>query len=364
MVPVVFVSLVLSLADVDDLKKFGRIGVKTFLCYCCLTVLAALVGITWVNIIQPGIGFQAVAAHEAAKRATPTVADTLLGIIPSNIIKAMVDAKLISIVFFSILFGIAIALLPKEKKEPLVVWFRSLNDAIMKLIKICLLYAPVGVFALMANMAGNYGVNAIKSLGRFLACDYIASLTQLIIIYGIVLAIGPHINVFKFISRVRRPLITAATTLSSAATVPVELEQCESYMGVPKKLGGFMFPFGATVNMNGSAILVTTCVLFSAQVYGVHFAPMELFMIILITLISAIGASGVPAASTVFVLMILSQFNISTEAFAVILGIYSVIDLSSTTLNICGDMVTAIFVTNSEGLLNKAVWAKGYRPQD
>lgn len=361
MVPIVFVSITLSIANVDNLKEFGRIGLKTFLFYCVTTVIAAIISLFYTSAIQPGIGFAGKIPSEAVHRAMPTIADTLLGIIPTNVIDALAKSSLVSIIFFSIIFGISLSMLG-ERKRPVVNLLESLNSAIFKMVNICLKYAPIGVFALMANMAGTYGVDVISSLGKFLLTEYAGFFTQFLVVYGIILLLC-RINPLRFFYRVREVVITAATTLSSAATVPVELKLSESHMGVPKGVAGFMFPFGATVNQNGTAVNITCCVLFCAQVYGLHFTPFELLILISLALISSIGNAGIPAGGTVFTLMILSQFGIPTEAFGMIIAVYSLVDLGSTTMNICGDMVAATYVSKSEKILDTSVWADDYDPE-
>lgn len=363
MVPVVFFSITLSIATVDDLKSFGRFGIKTFIAYVVTTVIAAAVAIFYGFLIKPGAGFVGNISGGAVEREMPTLADTLLGIIPTNIIQSLADGNLVSIIFFCILFGIGIAMLSEERKKPVVDFFQGCLDAVMKMINICLNYAPFGVFALMASMAGQYGREVFSTLGRFLVTDYAGFLTQMIVVYGIILAVTCRINVFKFIARSKAALISAFTTTSSAATVPIEIEMCESHLGVPKKLGGFCFPFGSTVNQNGTAINVTTCVLFSAQVYGIEFSFAELVTIIGLALISSIGCAGVPAGGTIFTLMILGQFGIPTDAFGLIIASYTLVDVMSTTMNICGDMVCAMVVCKSENVLDESVWASSYDPE-
>ena len=363
MVPVVFFSITLSIATVDDLKSFGRFGIKTFIAYVVTTVIAAAVAIFYGFLIKPGAGFAGNISGGAVEREMPTLADTLLGIIPTNIIQSLADGNLVSIIFFCILFGIGIAMLSEERKKPAVDFFQGCLDAVMKMINICLNYAPIGVFALMASMAGQYGREIFSTLGRFLITDYAGFLTQMIVVYGIILAVTCRINVFKFFARAKAALISAFTTTSSAATVPIEIEMCESHLGVSKKLGGFCFPFGSTVNQNGTAINVATCVLFSAQVYGIEFSFAELITIIGLALISSIGCAGGPAGGTIFTLMILGQFGIPTDAFGLIVASYTLVDVMSTTMNICGDMVCAIVVCKSENVLDESVWASNYDPE-
>ena len=354
MVPVIFVSITLAIAQVADLKVFGRIGIKIFVWYCVTSGIAAIVGIFWASVIKPGIGFTA-ATSGAVEKTIPSVVDSLVGIVPTNIIKTMADANLMSLIFFAIIFGVAISL-TGEKKEPLVNLLDATNAAILKMINICMNYAPIGVFALMANMAGTNGLDVILPLGKFLATEWITMFTQILLVYGVMLAVFGKINIFRFIKRMRAVLIMAFTSTSSAATVPLELELCETHLGVPLSIGGFSLPLGSTVNQDGAALNTPICLLFTAQIYGMHFTPIELAQVVFLALIMSIGAAGIPAGASMFVLMILGQFGLPTDAFGLILASYILIDVMLTTTNICGDMVCTTCVCRMEGKLNTAVW--------
>ena len=362
MVPIIFVSITLSIASVSDLKVFGRIGAKIFIFYCFTSGVAAIIGVFWASVIRPGINFTGDLSSGAVERTVPSLIDSLVAIVPTNIFQAMADATLMSVIFFAILFGVSISMIG-EKKKPIVDLLTSLNDSILKMINICLKTAPIGVFSLMAVMAGQYGMDVIRPLGKFLITEYAAMLTQIFLTYGLLLFFLGKINIFKFVYRVKEVLITAFSTTSSSATVPVELEISESHMGVPKYIAGFSFPLGSTVNQDGAALNIPICLLFSAQIFGITFAPTELFTIIILALFMSIGAAGIPAGASMFVLMILSQFGIPNDAFGLILATYVLIDVGLTTVNICGDMACTVSVCRSEGKLDTKVWEPGYDPE-
>ena len=354
MVPVIFVSITLAIAQVADLKTFGRIGIKIFVWYCITSALAAIIGIVWAYVIQPGVGFTGETSG-AVERTIPNIVDTLVGIIPTNIIDALANGNMVSIIFFSIVFGISISLIG-EKKKPVVDFLESLNKAILRMVSICLYYAPIGVFAMMANMVGTNSLSVIKSLGKFLLTEYAAMITQILLVYGLLLFLIGKINIFRFINRMKSVLIMAFTSTSSAATVPMELDLCESHLGVPISVGGFSLPLGCTVNQDGAGLNIPICLLFTAQIYGVKFTFGELILIVFLALIMSIGASGIPAGASIFILMILSQFGLPSDAFALILASYVLIDVGLTTVNICGDMVCTTSVCRQEGKLNAAAW--------
>ena len=361
MVPIVFVSITLSIASLDDIRKFGRIAIRTFIWYCITTVIAACISLCYASLIKPGVGFIAEGGEATQKAADISVVDTLMSIVPTNIIQAMANAHLLSIIFFSIMFGVALCVIG-DKKKPVLDFMTSLQDAIIAMVKIILMYGPIGVFCLMAAMAGTYGSQVFSTLGKFLITDYAGFLTQFVVVYGIMMAMC-GIPWPTFINHAKDAIITAATTVSSAATVPVEIDICEEKLGVPAEVGGFSYPFGATVNQNGTAINICCCVLFSAQVYGFTFTPAQLATLVFTALVSSIGCAGIPGGGTVFTLAILAQYGIPTEAFAMIIACYTLVDIGSTTMNITGDMATSILVSHQEGLLNREVWKKGYVPK-
>lgn len=360
MVPIVFVAITLSVASVDDILKFGKTAGKIFIMYVVTTIIAGAISACYATLIKPGVGFGNVTA-EAVVRDAPSLVDTLLSIVPVNIVASLADAHLVSIIFFSVLFGVALALI-KEKKKPVVDLLEALEKAILKMISICLKYAPFGVFCLMSAITGRFGLGVITTLGKFLITDYAGFFTTYFVVYGSLLAMC-KINLFKFTYRARDALITAVSTLSSAATVPVEMSISESHLGVPLSVGRFAFPFGSTVNQNGTAINITACVIFSAQVYGIDFSIVDIATIIILALISSIGAAGVPGGGSIFTLAILGQFGLPTEAFGMILASYSLVDMGSTTMNIAGDMIIAMFVCDKEGTLDRKVWEPGYKPE-
>lgn len=360
MVPVIVVSVVLSIASVADLKSFSRLGRKVVIFYLCTSLLAATIGVALATIIQPGKNFTGDIDLGAVERTIPSVVDSLVDIVPTNIIQAMADADLISLVFFSVLFGISLSMIGADKKKPVLDLLVSLNEGLLKMISLCLNWvAPIGVFALMANMAGKNGVDVIAPLGRFLLTEYVGIFVLVFGVYGTLLHFVANINIFTFLARVKEPLITAFSSCSSAATVPLEIELSESHMGVPKEIAGFTFPLGGTINLDGTALNIPICLLFSAQIYDINFSIAELVIIIFLGLIMSIGVAGVPGGGTIFILMILGQFNVPTDAFALILASFVLIDTGLTATNICADMACTICICKSEGKLDESVWATG-----
>ena len=360
MIPIIFVSITLSVAQVTDFKQFGRLGAKIFGFFMYTTTMAALIGIGLAKLIKPGskyVGVAKVAKIAATK--TPSVVDTLLAIVPTNPIQSMANGDLLAVIFFAIMLGVSLILIG-EKKAPVVNFLDSLFAAIMRMVKICLKYAPIGVFALMANLAGSNGLNVLKPLGMFFSTEYLAMIIQMFIIYGTLLFFFTKINIFKFLNRAKDIILISFTTASGSAAVPVELEQAESHFGIPNNIAAFGLTVGSTINQDGAALNIPICVLFVAQFNGINIGMSQLITIVLLAIIMSCGASGVPASATVFTLSILSSFGIPAEAFSLILASYIVIDVGLTVINVISDIVCVIVATKLEGKLNEDVWKPGY----
>lgn len=355
MVPIVFVSITLSVGQVEDFKEFGRIGGRMFVQFMFTTIMAAILGTVFALIIKPGVGFSAEITGEVAAREAPTVSEVLLGIIPTNIFSSLASGDLLPILFFSVLLGISLILIG-EKKKPVVDVLQSSFEAIMKMITICLKYAPIGVFALMACLGGQYGLDVLKPLAKFYATEYLVMTIQILVVYGFVLAVLAKVNIFKFLARAKDCLIIAFSTVSGAAAVPVELEQAETHFGIPDRVASFGLVIGSTVNQDGAALNIPICVIFVGQIYGFEFTVVEMITIIAMGILMSCGSSGVPASASVFTLMILTRFGIPVEAFSMVLGTYIIIDVYLTTVNVAGDIVCVMAACEKEGILDRKVW--------
>jgi Na+/H+-dicarboxylate symporter len=362
MIPIIFTSITLAVSQVTDFKQFGRIGGKMLAMFMITTTVAAIAGTTLGKLIKPGSRFIGSAAiGEVSVPETPSVANVLLSIVPTNPIKAMANDSLLAVIFFAIMLGVSLILI-EEKKDPAVNVLNSLFEAFMTMVKICLKYAPIGVFALMADLTGTLGIEVLKPLAYFFTAEYIAMLFQIIVVYGALLFIFARINIFKFLVRCKDEIVIAFTTASGNAAIPVELEQAESHFGIPNKIAGFGLTIGTTINQDGAALNIPLCVLFVAQFNGIEISMAQLITIIAMAIIMSCGASGVPASATVFTLSILSSFGIPAEAFSMILASYIIIDVGLTVVNVVGDIACVTIASKLEGELIQEVWEPGYTP--
>ncbi len=355
MVPIVFTSITLSVSQVEDFKEFGRVGGRMLLLFMITTICAAILGTVFVNIIQPGAGFSMNVEGTVEANEAPSVAEIFLGIIPTNPVQALASGDLLPILFFAIMLGVSLILIG-EKKQPMVDVLQSGFDAMLKMISICLKYAPIGVFSLMAVLGGEYGLETLLPLGKFFLTEYLVMTIQILVVYGLVLAIVAKINIFKFLFRVKDALVIAFSTVSGSAALPILLEQAETHYGIPDRIAAFGLVIGSTVNQDGAALNIPICVVFVSQIYGFQFSTAELVTIILMGIIMSMGASGVPASASVFTIMILTRFGIPVDAFAMVLASYVIIDVYLTTVNVCGDIVCVCSCCQMEGILDRKVW--------
>ncbi len=353
-VPLVFTAITLGVAQIADLKQFGRLGTKVAGFYFIVTIISTVIAVAVGLLVEPGKGFVA-GAQQVKAAAPPPLADVIVNFVPSNIIETMLKMDMNAMIFFCIMLGVSLVMLGDAKK-PFVDLLVILNDAMIKMTGICIQFAPFGVFALMANTTGKYGLDIVKPLAKFFFTEYLAMGIVMFGVYGVICQFIAKVNFFEYLRRIKDVMIMAVSTTSSAATLPLEMQVAETKLGLPKHVAGFSLPLGATMNQHGAAINITICVMFSAQAFGLDLSMGEIFTIAFLAIIMSTGTAGVPAAGSVFTLMILSKFGLPSEAFAMILSVYVLVDMGSTLLNIVGDLVCVSAVAESEGLQDRSVW--------
>lgn len=354
-VPLVVTSITLGVAQIADLKQFGRLGSKVALFYFAGTVISACVAVTVGLLMKPGAGFVASSAAKVKAAAPPPLADVIVAFVPSNIVQTMANMDMNALIFFSIMLGISLILIGDAKK-PVVEVLKSLNEAMIKMTGLCIRFGPFGVFALMANTTGKYGLSILAPLARFFVADYVAFGIVMFGLYGSISYFIAKVSFFEYLRRIKDVMIMAVSTVSSAATLPLELEVAKHKLGIPDHLAGFSLPLGATMNQHGAAINITICVLFSAQAFGIDLGIGQILTIAFLAIIMSTGTSGVPSAGSIFTLMILDKFGVPNEAFAMILSVYIMVDMGSTLLNIVGDLICVSAVAESEGIQDRTVW--------
>lgn len=359
-VPLVFVSLMLGTASLGDIRKLGRIGIKTIVYFTVTTMIAISIGLALANIVKPGEGLNEdvkaqlyknyeskaqVGIHKMEEK--PSAIDVLVDIVPTNPIKSLVEGNMLQVIFLALIFGIVLTLIKKEKSDPLIKLLDGLNDAIIQIVHIAMKLAPYGVLALIAAVIGQYGVNILVTLLKY----------SLVVVGGLVLytfsfnslavRILGRTNPLFFFKAVKEAMIIAFSTSSSNAALPVSME-CVEHIGVPREYSSFVIPLGATINMDGTALYQGVAAVFIAQIYGIPLGFTSQITIVLMATLASVGAAGVPAAGIITLAMVLKQIGIPLEGIALILGVDRFLDMCRTTTNIIGDMACAVVIKESE----------------
>lgn len=356
-VPLVFSSITSGVANVGSAENLGRIGLKTMGFYAVTTLIAILVGLFLVNLVQPGVGAdlgfsQSVAELESVKR---PITETLLNIIPTNIIKAFADAEMLAIIFFAILFGFYITKVEDKHKFFLQDVFNSIFEVMMKITFFVIKFTPIGIFAIVskvvAEQAGDMNalVNIFTRLGLYVVVVVSALLIQGAIILPLLVKVLAGLNPWKFIKAMSTPLLTAFSTSSSNATLPLTMDAIENKVGVSNLISSFTLPLGATVNMNGTALYECVAAMFIAQAYGIELTVGQQAIVVLTALLSAVGSAGIPMAGLVMMTIVLSAVGLPLEGIGLILAVDRFLDMGRTTINVFGDMCGAVVVAKSEG---------------
>ncbi|AUS08972.1 dicarboxylate/amino acid:cation symporter [Laceyella sacchari] len=347
-VPLVFFSLVAGAAGIADPKKLGRIGIKTIVLYILTTAIAITFALILANLIEPGVGTSIEKPAEKPKIETaPSMKDTLLNIIPENPVSAMANADMLQIIFFALLFGIGMALLG-NKVDQVRQFIDQGNEIMLRLVTIIMACAPYAAFALMARAIGQAGIDLIGSMAWYMITLILALIVHMGITYSALLSLFAKYNPIQFFKKMGRAIEVAFTTSSSAATLPVTMDVAEKDFHIPKSISSFVLPLGATINMDGTAIMQGVAALFIAQLYGIPLGLEEQLVIILTATLASIGTAAVPGAGLIMLTMVLQSVGLPVEGIAIVLGVDRLLDMSRTATNITGDVCVAIVVAKGE----------------
>lgn len=359
--PLIFFSITAGVASINDIRKFGRIGGKIFALYIGTSLLAAVIGLVMATIIKPGIGFVIKEGAKPVQREIPSIVESIVKMVPDNPFAALANMDMVQVIVFSLFLGASLILLG-EAGRPLVDLFQKLSDTMTNMTTMVMETAPYGVFALMAVTGAKYGISVLLPLGKFFVTEYAAMLFQFVITYSAILVLLARVNPLAFLKKVIPIIAMTLSTTSSNATLPVTLRVSEEELGVPREIGGFTLPLGATVNLDGAALNIPISVLFTAQIFGMQMSAGHIITLLFSALIMSIGAAGIPGGAIIFILMMLSQFGLPTEAFALVIAVYRVIDMGLTTINVIGDTVCTTAVAQSEGMLDRSKWETSVTP--
>jgi len=359
-IPLILASMVAGIVSLGDVRKLGRIGLKTFIYYAATTLLAVGVGLVLVNLLKPGVGVKmgAEAAVDLAGRETPSVVSIIKDIIPANLFDAMAKDKVLSVIFFSLLLGVAISS-TGEKARILTAFFESFNMVMMKITDWIMRLAPIGVFALMAYTIGTMGFSVLRPLAVYMVTVVLGLSIHAFVTLPVLLSLFGKYSPLKFIRDMFSAVATAFSTASSAATLPITMECLRENTGVSNKVASFVLPLGATVNMDGTALYEAVAAMFIAQAYGISLSIGQQLVIMLTATLASIGAAAIPGAGLVTMVIVLRAVNLPLEGIGMILAVDRLLDMLRTAVNVWGDACGTVVVAQLEGEeLNKMVLKK------
>lgn len=358
-VPLVFCSLVCGSMAIGDTKKLGTVGVRTLIFYLFTTALAITVALSVGNIINPGIGLDMSAikanAAEVEEMVATSLSDTILNIIPDNPLNSLASGNMLQIIVFALIVGIILAKLG-ERTETVGNFFSQFNDIMMEMTMMVMSLAPVGVFCLIARTFANIGFSAFVPLAKYMVGVLLALAIQCFIVYLGLLKVFTGLNPFKFIKNFFPVMAFAFSTATSNATIPLSIDTLAKKMGVSKKISSFTIPLGATINMDGTAIMQGVAVVFAAQAFGIQLDMMDYLTVIGTATLASIGTAGVPSVGLVTLTMVFNSVGLPVEAIGLIMGIDRILDMTRTAVNITGDAVCTTIVAHQNKALDRDVF--------
>jgi Na+/H+-dicarboxylate symporter len=354
-VPLVFVSLVCGTASVTDLSSLGRVAGKTLLLYLATTAIAIGLAITAASVVRPGDGFALTTDLSYEAKPAPSLVDTVIHLFPSNPIQAMAEGNMLQIIVFALLFGLAMAT-SGERGQRVLALFEDLNEVIMRLVNLLMAFAPYGVFCLIATVFAAQGFAAIEPLIRYFFTVLGVLALHALITYPLLLLLLGGLSPLRFFLKMRGPMALAFSTASSGATLPATLRTVKERLGVDNQVASFTVPLGATLNMDGTAIMQGVATVFIAQAYGIEIGVTGYLMVVVTATLASIGTAGVPGVGLVMLAMVLRQVNLPVEGIGIIIGIDRLLDMVRTAVNISGDGAVTCVVAKSEGQLDLATY--------
>ena len=356
-VPLVFFSLVSGISSLTSMTSLGNITFKTITLYLSTTAIAVSLSLIVGSIFKPGAGYSSNIAPPENLPEGQGIYETILDIFPSNIIEAMAQNQMLAVVFFSILFGLAL-----NKTNHLTgnfsEAFEKLNTVFMQLVIMIISFAPIGVFCLIGKFVITDGLDIFQEAFKYVILLISVLIIHAFITYSLILKIFTNLNIWTFFKKMKEVAIFAFSTSSSAATIPVTLKTVQDNLGVNKNVASFVIPVGATINMDGTAMMQGMATIFIAQMSGIDLTLIQYVQVVILAVVTSIGTAAVPSAGTITLVIILQQFGLPLEAIGIILAVDRILDMLRTSVNVTGDAAIACIVADSEGLLDKGIFNK------
>ena len=359
-IPLVLASLIVGAASLGNIRKFARIGGKTLAFYMTTTAIAVTIGLFLANSIQPGKMMDpdtkdklaATYSEESQQKLESNLEFSLIeqfvNMVPKNPIKAFADGDMLQIVFFAVFFGMILTMIGQDKSRPIITVLDGISEAMIKMVDIIMYAAPLGVFSLIAATVGQFGFEILQTLLWYTLTVLFGLLLHNMVVYGSALKLLTKVPLGVFLKGIRRAQTIAFSTSSSAATLPVSMECCQDNLGISKSITSFVLPLGATVNMDGTAMLQGIAAVFIAQVYGIPLDLGQQLTIVVMATMASIGTAPVPGVGIIMLIIILRSVGIPESGIALILGVDRILDMARTTTNITGALVAAAIIASSE----------------
>lgn len=351
-VPLVFASMTVGITSIHDPKKLSRVGIKALLIYFVTTAIAIGIGLSLAYLLKPGVGANLGAGPTTLKiGGAPPIAEMLISIVPSNPVASLAEGNVLQVIVWAIFLGLAINF-SGEKGKPLLRVIESLAEVMYRLTSIVMEFAPFGVAAIMAWVAGSFGYRTLFSLLQFLLANYLGCIIQIVVVHAGILWLFAKLNPLPFFKGMGDAIMLALSTNSSSATLPVTLHCVQENLGTSRNISNFVVPLGSTINMNGSAIFQAIAAVFVAQAYGIDLSWQSLLVITVTAVLSAVGAAGIPGTGYVMLMVVLKSVGLPLEGVAILFGVDRLREMFSTVVNVLGDAVAAVWIAKSEGELN------------
>ena len=364
-IPLVVASLMVGTASLGDLRKLGRVGGKTILYYLVTTAIAVTIGLGLSNLIRPGGQIDPSTRDQLAAQfegeaqdrmqiaaEAPALTDVLLGMIPRNPVKAAADFELLPLIFFSVIFGAAISLLPNDQRRTVVLFLEGINGASMIVIGWVMKLAPYAVFALIGSVVAQFGLDLLQSLLIYAITVTAGLALHTFVTIGLLVRFAAGLNPVAFFKRIVPVQVFGFSTSSSSATLPLTMSTAETKLGISKQVSSFVLPLGATINMDGTALYQAVAVMFIAQIYGIPLSLTAQLTVVLTATLASIGAAGVPSAGLITLIVVLQSVGLGDKVaagIALILGVDRILDMLRTITNLTGDLSCASFIARTEG---------------
>jgi Na+/H+-dicarboxylate symporter len=361
-VPLVFCSIVVGVASISDIRKIGSIGGMTIIIYLITTALAVTIALSIGILIKPGLGLDMAAAAQTANvTLNQTMTDTILNIIPENPLNALANGDMLPVIIFGVLIGFILAKL-REETQVVNKFFEESNKIMMSMTGIVMKFAPIGVFCLMAKTFGSLGFEGIMPLAKYVGCVLIGLAIQAFVVYPALLVVFTRLNPVKFFRKFMSVMFFAFSSSTSNATIPLNMNKLED-MGVSRDVSSFTIPLGATINMDGTAIMQGVAVMFAAQAYGIDLGFSALLTVIFTAVMASIGTAGVPSVGLVTLTMVFNSVGLPVQAIGVIFGIDHILDMFRTAVNVTGDAICTVIVSFKNKSFDKDVFNDKKEPE-